>query len=465
MENPPPYPSAPYAPYPAFHPPGNNGTRYQPYTIQPGPPAPSYVIERPPSNKLPLPCFSSRGSTIFVFIVMIIVLIGLGLITAYKLNAFGGSSSNYIPREKCLPNKTLCNGVAECSKGGDEAGCVRFRWDNSLLEVMSRKKENLWLPVCSTRYSNNFSSYLCQRFGFQEQPTTELVTMGNNAASLGLINSGVFETIQGSLDSETCSSNQYLSLRCSDCGVQKMSRIIGGIEANTGEWPWQASLQVRSGNNFVHVCGGTVINNQWILTASHCFASPIPLSDWRIVVGTTNLDQSRSMSGVTAIIRHEDYNADTDDYDVALMKLKDPFPFSAFIQPACLPMTNQNFNPNTKCWISGFGKTVASSEDTSQVLMKATVTIISTSTCNNVNVYNGAISDRMMCAGDLRGGIDSCQGDSGGPLVCLQNNRWYLAGVTSWGTGCGQPNKPGVYTRVTSVLPWIYNKLELERNR
>ncbi|XP_068096984.1 transmembrane protease serine 13 [Hyperolius riggenbachi] len=463
MANPPPYPHPSCGPFPpAYNHTGNHGTFYQPYTIQPAPPAPSYVITRPPS-KLPFSCFSNRASSIFVFVVVAIVVIGLGLITAYKLNAFSGFSSNYIPREQCFPNKTLCNGVSECSKGGDEAGCVRFLWDNSLLQVMSRKAENQWLPVCANRVNSDFPSYVCRRFGFEENPATQSVTMNDN---IGLFSAKTSDTIQGSLDSETCSSRQYLALRCSDCGLQKMSsRIIGGTSASLGEFPWQVSVQIRVGTSYVHICGASLINKNWVVTASHCFTNSYPLSDWRLGAGSVNLNQMRSTSGVSAIIRHENYNAESDDYDVALMKIKTPFEYSAAIQPACLPMTNQVFSPNTKCWISGFGKTVATSDDTSQVLMKAEVTIIGTQTCNSATVYNGAISQRMMCAGDLAGGTDSCQGDSGGPLVCFEKDRWYLAGVTSWGTGCGQRNKPGVYTRVTEILSWIYNKMELERNQ
>lgn len=461
MDNPPRYDNAPYASYP----PGTYGTNYQPYTIQPGPPPPPYVMTRPSSNKLPFSLFSNHGSTIFGILVIVIALIGIGLITAYKLNAFGNSSSYSQSRENCLPNKTLCNGIAECSEGGDEAGCVRFRWDNSLLQVMSRKQENLWLPVCATGVSSNFPSYVCQRFGFQENPTTSQGTMNDNPSNIGLFASRSSDTIQGSLDSGTCPTGQYLTVKCSDCGQRKESRIIGGTAASAGEWPWQVSLQVRTGSQYEHVCGGTLINNLWVLTASHCFTSSLPLNYWRVVAGTINLDQTRSTSSVAAIITHENYNDGTDDFDVALMKLSNPFTFSAGIQPACLPMSQQNFNPGTKCWISGFGRTIANAKETSTVLMDAEVKIISTSVCNSFNVYNGAISARMMCAGDLSGGTDSCQGDSGGPLVCLQNDRWYVAGVTSWGTGCGQPNKPGVYTRVSEVLPWIYNKMEMERNR
>ncbi|KAM8927692.1 transmembrane protease serine 13 [Pelodytes ibericus] len=452
-----PYARSPYAPYP--HSPAAPGTFYQPYTIQPGPPVPHYVIERPQSNKLPL--LSRRGSATFLFIVCVIVLIGLGLITAYKLNAFNGiSSGSSIPREDCLPNKTLCNGIAECSRGGDEMGCVRFRWDNSLLQVMSRTRENLWLPVCSDGVDSNFPSYVCQRFGFREPPITQTVTMTDNPQNIGMFSKGASDTIQGGLDSKTCSTGQYLSVRCSDCGTRKMSRIIGGTEATAGEWPWQVSLHQQTGTRFVHVCGGTLINGQWVLTASHCFTETSSPSNWRIYAGITSLNSLRAASSVTTIVRHEYYNSDTDDYDVALMKLKEPITYSATIQPACLPMTGESFNPGFKCWISGFGKTVAISDESSINLMEAEVTIISTSQCNSAVVYNGAITERMMCAGELRGGVDSCQGDSGGPLVCEQNGRWYLAGVTSWGNGCGQANKPGVYTRVTDVLPWIYSKME-----
>ncbi|XP_069803162.1 transmembrane protease serine 13 [Dendropsophus ebraccatus] len=466
MDNTPRYDNAPYTAYPGPYPPNSYGTNYQPYTIQPGPPPPSYVIERPSSNKYPFSFFSNRGSTIFGVIVIIIALIGIGLITAYKLNAFGNSSYTYSqPREKCFPNKTLCNGVAECSEGGDESGCVRFRWDNSLLQVMSRRKENEWLPVCSTGVNDNFASYVCQRFGFRERPTTMSVSINDNPSNIGLFASGSSNTIQGGLDSQTCPNSQYLAVRCSDCGRRKESRIIGGTEANPGDWPWQVSMQVRTESGYEHVCGGTIVNNLWVVTACHCFSSPVPITYWRIVAGMVNLAQANSMSGVSAIIRHENYNEDTDDFDVALMKLSNPFTFSNSIQPACLPMTQQTFNPGTQCWISGFGKTVAASKQTSNVLMNAEVSIISTSVCNSANVYNNAISARMMCAGDLRGGRDSCQGDSGGPLVCFQNDRWYLAGVTSWGTGCGQPNKPGVYSRVSEFLTWIYTKIEMETNR
>ena len=65
------------------------------------------------------------------------------------------------------------------------------------------------------------------------------------------------------------------------------------------------------------------------------------------------------------------------------------------------------------------------------------------------------ISTGMFCAGDLQGETDACQGDSGGPAVGLIQGRATLLGITSWGYGCGRPNKPGVYTKVREYFKWI----------
>ncbi|XP_073871402.1 transmembrane protease serine 13 isoform X4 [Macaca fascicularis] len=186
------------------------------------------------------------------------------------------------------------------------------------------------------------------------------------------------------------------------------------------------------------------------------------LEGWKVYAGTSNLHQLPEAVSIAEIIINSNYTDEEDDYDIALMRLSKPLTLSAHIHPACLPMHGQTFSLNETCWITGFGKTRETDDKTSPFLREVQVNLIDFKKCNDYLVYDSYLTPRMMCAGDLRGGRDSCQGDSGGPLVCEQNNRWYLAGVTSWGTGCGQRNKPGVYTKVTEVLPWIYSKMESE---
>ncbi|KTF92253.1 hypothetical protein cypCar_00006014 [Cyprinus carpio] len=95
-------------------------------------------------------------------------------------------------------------------------------------------------------------------------------------------------------------------------------------------------------------------------------------------------------------------------------------------------------------------------------LHSARVPLISTKACSQPEVYQGYISPGMICAGYLDGGTDSCQGDSGGPLACEDSFTWKLVGATSWGQGCAEKNKPGVYTRITQSLSWIHLQMERE---
>ncbi|XP_013879159.1 transmembrane protease serine 3 [Austrofundulus limnaeus] len=143
------------------------------------------------------------------------------------------------------------------------------------------------------------------------------------------------------------------------------------------------------------------------------------------------------------------------------MKLEKTLVFNGLVQPICLPNHGEDFAEGTMCWISGWGATEEDGE-TSIVLRSAMVPLISTKTCNQPEVYKGHITSWMICAGYLKGGIDSCQGDSGGPLAFKQSSAWKLIGVTSWGIGCAERNKPGVYTCITQALSWIH--LQMERD-
>uniref|UniRef100_A0A8C9ESV2 Transmembrane serine protease 3 n=1 Tax=Pavo cristatus TaxID=9049 RepID=A0A8C9ESV2_PAVCR len=89
------------------------------------------------------------------------------------------------------------------------------------------------------------------------------------------------------------------------------------------------------------------------------------------------------------------------------------------------------------------------------------VPLISNRICNHRDVYGGIITSSMLCAGFLKGGVDTCQGDSGGPLACEDMSIWKLVGTTSFGVGCAEANKPGVYSRTTSFLGWIHELLRV----
>uniref|UniRef100_A0A8C5Q5K0 Peptidase S1 domain-containing protein n=1 Tax=Leptobrachium leishanense TaxID=445787 RepID=A0A8C5Q5K0_9ANUR len=241
-----------------------------------------------------------------------------------------------------------------------------------------------------------------------------------------------------------------------ECGVPKVSsRIVGGTDAVDGSWPWQISLQL-SGR---HICGGSLISNQWVLSAAHCFEKPFYASNYKVILGAHELslpNTHQETSSVERIIVNELYTDTGSSGDIALIKLSNYFNYTDFIRPVCLATEPDSFPEGSDCWVTGWGDIRSDqSLQPPQTLQQVKLPLIFRDACNKMYNSTIEIQSDQICAGLEEGGKDSCQGDSGGPLVCQAQGIWYQVGVVSYGDGCALPNKPGVYTLVSSYRSWI----------
>ncbi|EDL78854.1 rCG59057, isoform CRA_a [Rattus norvegicus] len=251
----------------------------------------------------------------------------------------------------------------------------------------------------------------------------------------------------------------------SDCTTKINARIVGGTNSSLGEWPWQVSLQVKLVSQN-HMCGGSIIGRQWILTAAHCFDG-IPYPDvWRIYGGILNLSEITNktpFSSIKELIIHQKYKMSEGSYDIALIKLQTPLNYTEFQKPICLPSKADTNTIYTNCWVTGWGYTKERGE-TQNILQKATIPLVPNEECQK-KYRDYVITKQMICAGYKEGGIDACKGDSGGPLVCKHSGRWQLVGITSWGEGCARKEQPGVYTKVAEYIDWILEKIQSSKER
>jgi len=239
-------------------------------------------------------------------------------------------------------------------------------------------------------------------------------------------------------------------------------RIVNGTVVPINDLPWTVALVRKSwlGQPSGAYCGGTLINSQYVLTASHC-VDGMQASQIQVLVheedfaSQTEVDGGTQRFGVEKIIMHPYYSRRTVDNDVALLRLADKgVTLDHVVVPACLPANNDYDFSGINATVAGWGAT-AEGSSVSSTLMKVDVPIISNQDCNTKTKYVGKITENMLCAGLMEGGKDSCQGDSGGPLTIENGGRRTLVGIVSWGYGCARPESPGVYTRVGRYSNWI----------
>uniref|UniRef100_A0A8C0ZVJ8 Ovochymase-2 n=1 Tax=Castor canadensis TaxID=51338 RepID=A0A8C0ZVJ8_CASCN len=250
------------------------------------------------------------------------------------------------------------------------------------------------------------------------------------------------------------------------------SRIVGGSQVEKGSYPWQVSLKQKH----KHICGGTIISQRWVITAAHCVANRKNASTLNVTAGEYDLSQTepgeQTLATETIIIHPQFSIKKPMDYDIALLKMAGSFQFGQFVGPMCLPEPGEQFEAGFICTTTGWGR-LQEGGSLPQVLQEVDLPILTQEECVAALLtlkkpFNGKT---FLCTGSPDGGRDACQGDSGGSLMCRnKKGAWTLAGVTSWGLGCGrgwrnngQKNKqgsPGIFTDLSKVLPWINEHIQ-----
>ncbi|CAO1413730.1 unnamed protein product [Diamesa tonsa] len=237
------------------------------------------------------------------------------------------------------------------------------------------------------------------------------------------------------------------------------AKVLGGEKA-PAEYPYQISLQVGRGrraglfstlqdpraSEFSHTCGGSIVNENFIVTAAHC-VEEFPIDRLSVLAGTTNLDDeaggSRHMIDSCVVNPNHHDLGEFEMNDIAVCKLKTPFIYGKNIAPIELDTTYVGGGVN--CTLTGWGQTSRSSDSFPRDLQSVTLTTITNDQC----LLRFDVQPKQICTFEF--GKGACDGDSGGPLYC----NGALAGVTSYGYEICAFGQPDVFTRVSKYVDWI----------
>jgi len=243
----------------------------------------------------------------------------------------------------------------------------------------------------------------------------------------------------------------------------QLGRVLYGNETNSNEYPWQISMWIGKS----HFCGGTLIDNEWIVTAAHCVDAQyrdhfnrmsVSLGDHNVEIYDEVKNEIRKLK---AVVRFPTYDENYLHGDLALLQLATPVEFSRSIKPACLPKDDTSYGYSLAL-ITGWGYTeitrlIEPRPKTSAVLREAEVYILPQELCEKYSPF--PITSRMICTFKGPLGVETtCQGDSGGPLVVdlHQNNKYVVVGATSFGVSTCEGPYPSMFARVSTFLDFIH---------
>ncbi|XP_065331420.1 proclotting enzyme-like [Cloeon dipterum] len=255
------------------------------------------------------------------------------------------------------------------------------------------------------------------------------------------------------------------SIARNDCGISETAkfRVVGGSESLPGRWPWMAAIFLHGSKRTEFWCGGTLMNERYVLTAAHCTRDtrqrPFSARQFTVRLGDVDLGRDDEPSlpqtfQVADVKAHPKFSRVGFYNDIALLKLDGRAQRSKYVSLICLPppaLRSDTF-VGQRPTVVGWGTTYYGGKE-STVQRQVDLPVWRNEDCDSS--YFQPITSSFICAGYSEGGKDACQGDSGGPLMLRSNGKWTQIGIVSFGNKCGEPGYPGVYTRVTEYLDWI----------
>ncbi|XP_071507829.1 uncharacterized protein [Diadema antillarum] len=282
--------------------------------------------------------------------------------------------------------------------------------------------------------------------------------------------------------------------KAGDIGQKLRGRVVGGYESNEAAWPWQAAIYwQRADGSWFFFCAGSLISNEWVMSAGHCFGYDEDIQRLQVKLGLThrirdqNTDRAQVFS-VRGLYLPKEHDFIDFDYDIALIRLDRPAILGPYVRPVCLPpeITNQDEDPerlvaiNSFGMVTGWGHSKPVAVNSSQyaiyedVLQQLQIPVRPRQACINslrsVGEDEAQFTVNMFCAGYNRKPLDTCFGDSGGPLMRhvmhpvtgrdgLQRTqkRWVQIGIVSAGKGCAVEGQFAFYTHVPRMVNWVYS--------